>query len=113
MLRYEINKENWCRFYSALDESDNEVHWFSENAVKRDLTSHIKYIYTKEKADLAIEKLKTVIKIDPILKAVVVKYDDYIFDMGRDQSQSNPLYMWNDSVEDFSIIERAIMLVDV
>lgn len=119
MLKQMLNENTWAQGVDAVDQNGKVVSWDSPNAVRRDITSTLRYIYDddKELVSEAIFNIKSVINTDPILSAVMpdkYKYEDEfgkIFEEGSDVWPKMPLYVINDELS-VNELQRLLILVD-
>lgn len=108
MLNKHLTEQTWAKKASALNDSHKEVHWSSENAAKRDITSWIYYLFNyQHERDVAIKKLKSVINADPVLMGVYVDKWDYEI---PDEKEDVPLWCWNDEAS-WEQVSRLMALV--
>lgn len=115
-----LTESTWTKYLSATDEFGQEVRWDSQNAVKRDLTSAIKYQYDDDEQMVtdAIFKIKSVLNIDPVLTAIIPDktryWDEFgpLFSLENPIWEETPLYMYNDAMT-WQQMQRLLILVDL
>ena len=114
-----LTRNTWAQGCDAIDHLGNTVSWDSPNAVRRDLTSSLRVMYSddKELVSQAIYRIKSVLNIDPVLSGVVPDKSEYedefgkLFESGNEIWPYIPLYMFNDKMS-WEEMQRLLILVD-